>query len=117
MKKSGFLLLVAAFFLVTMSISAGGIELSNAALDFDSGLFVQETKTSAGEEVVDMAYQPVDEIFADFSADSITALTGNVANYKSQIGNVGGVAVRLKYPSFRSTALVNCMNVTPGAAI
>lgn len=108
MKKSGFLVLVAMLFLVTTSISAGGIGLLNSAMEFNPSLIVQEAKIDMQEEVVGAIV--AGEINAVFSADSIRPslfylglLTDQRMHYMCLIDNAGGFAVRLKYPLEAST--------------
>lgn len=107
MKKSGLLMLVAMVFLITTSISADRLDLSDPML-FEQ-LFTMgsvEIKTNVQEEVADITF--VSEINAVLSVGPITA--ESVSKYMSTAPSViagshkvsgshfGGIADRLKYP-------------------
>ena len=110
MKKSGFLLLVMALFLITTSVSAGGYDPSNSIVPAEfAAMDVREIKIDIQEEV---AGAGVGEIDVALSACSIQAIeisqnivgvqclsTGSITTLKGISGIAdGGAAVRLKYP-------------------
>ena len=110
MKKSGFLLLVMALFLITTSVSAGGYDPSNSIMPAEFAVMdVREIKIDIQEEVASVVVGEIDVVLSAYpiqtietsqniidvlclSTGSITSLTGI-----SGIAD-GGVAVRLKYP-------------------
>ena len=110
MKKSGFLLLVVALFLITTSVSAGGFYLSNPMLSVQhADMDAREIKIDVQEEVagatfageIDVALSAYSIGSVDVSRHTITALQIWQINKRIEMLpgiRLGGFAVRLKYP-------------------
>ena len=112
MKKSGFLLLVVALFLITTSVSADGL-----SYPFNPMISVQYADMGSGEIKIDVqeevAYAErvgeIDVALSAYSIQSIDVSSNTVNDLSILVGHInelkaapglysGGFAVRLKYP-------------------
>ncbi len=110
MKKSGFLLLVMALFLITTSVSAGGYDPFNSIMPAEfAAMDVQEIKIDTQEEVAGAVVGEIDAALSAYSIqtieisqniiDALCLSTGPITTLKGISGIAdGGAAVRLKYP-------------------
>ena len=110
MKKSGFLLLVMALFLITTSVSAGVLCMSNPMISVQyTDMDALEIKIDVQEEVagatfageIDVALSAYSIQSVDASRYTVTALEIWQVNKRIEMLpgiQLGGFAVRLKYP-------------------
>lgn len=109
MKKSGFLLLVMALFLITTSVSAGVLRMSNPMISVQyTDMDFMEIKIDVQEEVADATFAgEIDVALSAYSIGSVDVFRYTVTDlYIWQLNkrsampgtHTGGFAVRLKYP-------------------
>ena len=111
MKKSGLILLIMALFLVTTSVSAGGLDPSKPMLTAGiAEMGILETKIDVWEEVIGAylageidvalsAYSPQSIELSINAVNDLCLLVERINKVRASFSMfAGGVAVRLKYP-------------------